>query len=326
MSERDMSGPVRWERRFKAVVAWAVLAIGGLTGAPDAGAQPPIGREYEVKTGFIYHFLRFTRWPEEAFQHPGSPLLLCVAAGRPEAGVLTSLRNKMVSNRKIDVRLIDKGLDGQDPDGRSDAKPAVPAGTEEEIPLDFQPALSVRPEAMVPLIPALPPPGSGLFSGNPVAASPSISSSASPPDSPSTSPSDFNEKCHALFIASDRPDFIHAGIEKHRGPHVLIMGEAPGALRLGVMINFIIREDRLRFEVNPDAVAEAGLRLSSQLLMSASIYRPEKTSPSPEEKPDLPPLDLSPPESSLPKSSVPESSLEDGQTNARPPGGTRKTP
>lgn len=259
MSERDMPDPDRGDHRFRSAVTrtllWTVLALAGLAaGTPDAGAQPPIGREYEVKTGFIYHFLRFTRWPEEAFQHPGSPLMLCVVARRPEAGILTSLRNKMVSNRKIDVRLITEspaGRSSADPPSTSDA-PIMPSGASSETPEQGE--------------------------------TPGYS------------------QCHALFVASDQMDFIQAAIERYRAPYVLILGEAPGAPRVGVMINFIIREDRLRFEVNPDAVAEAGLRLSSQLLMSASIYRPEKTAPSPDDKPGA-----SPPDSATPGSSPPDS-------------------
>ncbi len=42
---------------------------------------------------------------------------------------------------------------------------------------------------------------------------------------------------------------------------------------MGGIINFFKKGDRLRFEVNPDAAEKAGIRFSSQLLMSAEIVR-----------------------------------------------------
>ena len=58
------------------------------------------------------------------------------------------------------------------------------------------------------------------------------------------------------------------------GTPVLVVSEAPGALDQGSMINFVVSEDRVRFEVAVDAAERAGLRISPRLLAVAIDVRP----------------------------------------------------
>ena len=50
---------------------------------------------------------------------------------------------------------------------------------------------------------------------------------------------------------------------------VLVVTESEGALEQGSMINFVVIERRVRFEIAPDAAEKSGLRLSSRLLAVA---------------------------------------------------------
>ncbi|NEX16868.1 MAG: hypothetical protein C1943_09630 [Halochromatium sp.] len=60
---------------------------------------------------------------------------------------------------------------------------------------------------------------------------------------------------------------------------VLTIGDAPGLAKRGVGINFVLREDilgegqRLRFQVNPGALKERGLKVSAELYDVAEIVR-----------------------------------------------------
>jgi hypothetical protein len=56
---------------------------------------------------------------------------------------------------------------------------------------------------------------------------------------------------------------------------VLTVGDVMGSTRNDGIINFFIRDNRVRFEINPDAAGRAGLRISSKLLQLASIVRDE---------------------------------------------------
>ncbi|MFP4033298.1 MAG: YfiR family protein [Desulfococcaceae bacterium] len=74
---------------------------------PEAAAQETDaleGAEYRVKAAFVYHFARFTHWPDGAFERPESPLILCVAGEPPGIEALFSLRDKLVRGRPILVR------------------------------------------------------------------------------------------------------------------------------------------------------------------------------------------------------------------------------
>jgi hypothetical protein len=76
---------------------------------------------------------------------------------------------------------------------------------------------------------------------------------------------------HVLFVgrAVDHrlPGILAAG----RGKGILLVTEADEALAQGSVVNFILADDRLRFDISLDSAREAGLRLSSRLLAVARV-------------------------------------------------------
>lgn len=60
------------------------------------------------------------------------------------------------------------------------------------------------------------------------------------------------------------------------GAPVLLVGESPGALEQGAMINFVLSEGRVRFDVALDSADTAKLRISSRLLGVANRVRGPK--------------------------------------------------
>lgn len=182
----------RSHRRISAGI-WIILfcLTAGLP-APLSG-EPLAGSEYKVKLGFIYHFIRFTQWPAESFPSPESPINFCIASKDAAVDILSSLQDKVVKGRRIDVK-----------------KYAV----DEDI-----------------------------------------------------------ETCQILFIASDDEKFVLPLLTIAQGRHILSIGEIKGFTRMGGVINFFVANDQLRFEVNLDAAESAGLKFSSQLLMSADIVQ-----------------------------------------------------
>jgi len=60
------------------------------------------------------------------------------------------------------------------------------------------------------------------------------------------------------------------------GAPVLLVGESPGALEQGAMINFVLSEGRVRFDVALDSADSAKLRISSRLLGVAHRVRGPK--------------------------------------------------
>jgi hypothetical protein len=78
---------------------------------------------------------------------------------------------------------------------------------------------------------------------------------------------------HALFIGRSEARRLASFARAAQQSNVLLISESPGALAQGSMINFVIVEGRVRFEVALDAVERANLRLSSRLLAVAHSVR-----------------------------------------------------
>jgi YfiR/HmsC-like len=77
--------------------------------------------------------------------------------------------------------------------------------------------------------------------------------------------------CHILFIASSEGAHIKRTLEELRGSNVLTVGDSPGFLEEGGMINCVLEDDRVQFQVNHKAINEAGLYVSSRLLSVAKL-------------------------------------------------------
>lgn len=82
--------------------------------------------------------------------------------------------------------------------------------------------------------------------------------------------------CHVLFVPDSKeapaPELLRAA----RSSPVLTVGEADGFASSGGIVGFVLREERVHFEINPDAAARANLAISSQLLRLATIARDER--------------------------------------------------
>jgi hypothetical protein len=84
-------------------------------------------------------------------------------------------------------------------------------------------------------------------------------------------------ECHILFISVAVSDAdCMAVIEATRRRHMLIVTEANGLARRGSVVNFFVEQNKLRFEINPDAAQQRALRISSKLLSLATLIEPSK--------------------------------------------------
>jgi hypothetical protein len=86
------------------------------------------------------------------------------------------------------------------------------------------------------------------------------------------SPAEPPPAAHILFISgSDRPRMRE--LLRTAPRNSLVVTEVDGALDQGSVINFVIAEDRVRFEISLDSAEKRGLRLSSRLLAVARSVR-----------------------------------------------------
>jgi hypothetical protein len=77
--------------------------------------------------------------------------------------------------------------------------------------------------------------------------------------------------CAILFVSASERDRWHEILRPLRHSAVLTVGDGPGFLASGGVMNFYLDENRVRFELNPAAAGRSRLKLSAQLIRLARI-------------------------------------------------------
>ncbi|MFC1569371.1 YfiR family protein [bacterium] len=80
--------------------------------------------------------------------------------------------------------------------------------------------------------------------------------------------------CHILFIGVDNRSRRSQIFNKIKNKSILTVGDENNFAKDGGMINFIIKEKRIRFKINRDAVKQSGLKMSTNLFKMAEIVEP----------------------------------------------------
>ena len=83
------------------------------------------------------------------------------------------------------------------------------------------------------------------------------------------------EFCHVLFIGSSESERLQQILDTLQPWHVLTVGETEQFAHKGGIINFVIEDKKVRFEINVEAANQAALKINSKLLRLAMIIRPE---------------------------------------------------
>ncbi len=81
---------------------------------------------------------------------------------------------------------------------------------------------------------------------------------------------DFKD-CNILFVSSSEAVHFDEIFHLLKGLPILTIGDSPNFARRGGIINFILVDDKVRFEVNTEAAKQADISISSRLLSLAKI-------------------------------------------------------
>jgi len=81
------------------------------------------------------------------------------------------------------------------------------------------------------------------------------------------------KECHIVFVSSSEMSRLAEAIHLVKGMPILTIGEIPGFARRGGIINLILEDNKVHFEVNVEAAKEADLNISSRLLALARIVQ-----------------------------------------------------
>jgi hypothetical protein len=79
--------------------------------------------------------------------------------------------------------------------------------------------------------------------------------------------------CQALFVPAARIADLDEIMRKIADKPVLSVGETDAFPWAGGILKFYLEENKIRFEVNPDAAVHAHLQISSKLMKLATIFK-----------------------------------------------------
>lgn len=83
--------------------------------------------------------------------------------------------------------------------------------------------------------------------------------------------------CNILFVSSSAMPHLDELFRAIRGLPILTIGDTPGFAERGGIINFVLEDNRVRFDINVAAAKQANITISSRLLALARIV-PETAS------------------------------------------------
>lgn len=73
------------------------------------------------------------------------------------------------------------------------------------------------------------------------------------------------DKCHILYVSRDKSETISSVVKKVQSNSTLIVTEQQGLVDKGAGINFIVKNNRQKFELNKKNVEKYKLKVSSNL-------------------------------------------------------------
>jgi hypothetical protein len=80
--------------------------------------------------------------------------------------------------------------------------------------------------------------------------------------------------CHLLFISNISKEKLQKVLASIKGRPILTISDTESFAMSGVLINFYVSNDRLRFEINEAAVRKSNLTFSYRLMQIATIVNP----------------------------------------------------
>lgn len=77
--------------------------------------------------------------------------------------------------------------------------------------------------------------------------------------------------CNILFVSDSETPHLDELFHMVKALPILTIGQTSGFAQRGGIINFVVEDNRVRFEINVDAAKQANINISSRLLSLATI-------------------------------------------------------
>lgn len=81
------------------------------------------------------------------------------------------------------------------------------------------------------------------------------------------------DRADILFLTPDKSAMLNDAVSRFKGKGTLIVTEKNGLAKVGATINFVVEENKQKFELNKSAASKAGLTIGSSLeKLAVSVY------------------------------------------------------
>ncbi|MBK8816783.1 MAG: YfiR family protein [Methylococcaceae bacterium] len=84
------------------------------------------------------------------------------------------------------------------------------------------------------------------------------------------------QNCHVVFISTSETQRLPALLNSLQPFPILTVSDIPGFSNRGGMVTFIKSGDHIQFEINPDAIKQAELSISSKIIELAKLVKTTK--------------------------------------------------
>lgn len=180
--------------RFFCILLIPVLIM--ISDVQKTGAQEVKPSEYEVKSAFLYNFVKFVEWPKKSLPDSSTTMNLCIAGEDQLGSVLEIYEGEVVRNKKLLIKHV-KVLHQM-------------------------------------------------------------------------------HECHILYIGESENERLSEILRGLKDLSILTVGDKEDFAKKGVIVNFYLEENKVRFEINVDAANRAKLIISSKPLKIARIIHDDK--------------------------------------------------
>lgn len=86
------------------------------------------------------------------------------------------------------------------------------------------------------------------------------------------------KKCDVVFVSSSEKKYMRDILKALEGAAVLTVGETEGFLESGGMINFVVEDGKICFEINAGAAEHAGLEMRARFMhLAKRVVREQKS-------------------------------------------------
>jgi hypothetical protein len=249
------------------------------TDAYPAESKTTQYKEYEVKAAFMYNFLKFIDWPEDKMASNSNQIIIGIIGQDPFGSAADILKDKKVEEHNVVLKRIDSLQQLKDAAEKDKAEltEKLKALTKSHIiyrdndskivikPADEFPELKniTDAAARAAKIEELKKRGYLLADPSKTADIKTIAETIA------NGQIDTLKKCHLLFICQSERKNTKEILDILNNNGVLTVADTQGFLEDGGIVNFIIEDNKVRFDINLTASEKAGLKIRSQLLRLA---------------------------------------------------------